>query len=119
MGIVYSPLLLVIGILEIREARRIRRNRRRGEEDDDHVEEWEGMAEQVGFEVDDEWKVAVKESSPDVRVDPSAAEVAKLREEVRALTEVVKVLIEANGERDGGRESGRMGESSSSLRAAK
>ncbi|KAL4765370.1 putative potassium ion channel Yvc1 [Aspergillus foveolatus] len=119
MGIVYSPLLLVIGILEIREARRIRRNRRRGEEDDDHVEEWEGMAEQVGFEVDDEWKVAVKESSPDVRVDPSAAEVAKLREEVRALTEVVRVLIEANGESDGERESGRMGESSSSLRAAK
>ncbi|KAL4980779.1 hypothetical protein BDW66DRAFT_37706 [Aspergillus desertorum] len=118
MGIVYSPLLLFIGILETREAHRIRRNRRRGEEDDDHVEEWERVAEQVGFEVDDEWKEAVKESSPDVRVDPSVAEVARLREEVRALTEVVRGLIEAYGERDGERESDRMGESSSSLRAA-
>ncbi|RDW86906.1 putative potassium ion channel Yvc1 [Aspergillus mulundensis] len=116
MGIIYSPLLLVIGFLEVREARRIRRNRRRGEEDDDHVEEWEFMAEQVGFEVDDEWKEVVKQSSPDVRADPAAEEIAKLKEEVRALTEVVRGLVE--GGVDGRRERDRMGESSSSLRAA-
>ena len=34
----------------MREAKRIRSNRRRGEDDDDAVMEWEGVAEQVDFE---------------------------------------------------------------------
>ncbi|KAI9369717.1 hypothetical protein BJX61DRAFT_545298 [Aspergillus egyptiacus] len=94
MGIIYSPLLLVIGFLEVREARRIRRNRRRGEEDDDEVEEWEQTAEQVDFEVDDTWRQTVRETSPNVHMDQCSLEVAQLREQVQALTEVVRRLTE-------------------------
>ncbi|KAL2852638.1 hypothetical protein BJX68DRAFT_56149 [Aspergillus pseudodeflectus] len=94
MAIIYSPLLLVIGFLEVREARRIRSNRRRGEEDDDDVEEWEHIAEQVDFELDDTWKQSVRETSPNVHVDQCSLEVAKLREQVQSLTEVVRQLTE-------------------------
>ncbi|KAL4783173.1 hypothetical protein BJX76DRAFT_261591 [Aspergillus varians] len=94
MGIIYSPLLLIIGFLEIREARRIRHNRRRGEEDDDNVEEWEHIAEQVEFEVDDAWKQTVQECSPNVHTDQCSLEVAQLREQIQNLTEVVRQLAE-------------------------
>ncbi|KAL2818917.1 hypothetical protein BJX63DRAFT_47732 [Aspergillus granulosus] len=94
MGILYSPLLLVIGFLEVREARRIRSNRRRGEEDDDDVEEWEHIAEQVDFELDDPWKQSVRETSPNVHVDQCSLEVAQLREQVQSLTEMVRQLTD-------------------------
>ncbi|KAL4809968.1 hypothetical protein BDV18DRAFT_129999 [Aspergillus unguis] len=94
MGILYFPLLLVVGVIENRDARRIRSNRRRGEEDDDQVQEWEMLADEVEFEVGDDWKESVKESSADVLGDPVRDEVVKLREEVRALTEMVRTLVE-------------------------
>ncbi|KAL2855290.1 hypothetical protein BJY01DRAFT_204386 [Aspergillus pseudoustus] len=96
MGIIYSPLLLVIGFLEVREAGRIRSNRRRGEEDDDAVEEWEHIAEQVDFELDDTWKQSVRETSPNVHVDQCSHEVAQLREQVHALSEMIRQLTEDN-----------------------
>ncbi|KAL4921976.1 hypothetical protein BDW62DRAFT_173780 [Aspergillus aurantiobrunneus] len=94
MGIIYSPVLLIIGFLEVREARRIRHNRRRGEEDDDDVEEWEHIAEQVDFEVDDTWKQSVLETSPNVHADQTSLDIAHLREQVQSLTEVVRQLAE-------------------------
>ncbi|KAL4862547.1 hypothetical protein BDV12DRAFT_42340 [Aspergillus spectabilis] len=94
MGIIYSPLLLVIGFLEVREARRIRSNRRRGEEDDDDVEEWEHTAEQVDFEIDDTWKQTVREITPNVHVDQSSLEIVQLREQVQTLTELVRQLAD-------------------------
>ncbi|KAL9932022.1 hypothetical protein V8E36_009083 [Tilletia maclaganii] len=51
MGILYSPLLLVTAYLERQEARKVIANRRRGEEDEDRLEEWEAMAEELGVEV--------------------------------------------------------------------
>ncbi|CAD6914361.1 unnamed protein product [Tilletia controversa] len=50
MFIIYSPLLLVTAYLERNEARRVISNRRRGEEDEDKLEDWEAMAEELGFE---------------------------------------------------------------------
>jgi hypothetical protein len=94
MGIIYSPLLLVIGFLEVREARRIRSNRRRGEEDDDDVEEWEHTAVLVDFEIDDTWKQTVREITPNVHVDQSSLEIAQLREQVQTLTELVRQLAD-------------------------
>ncbi|KAL2861144.1 putative potassium ion channel Yvc1 [Aspergillus lucknowensis] len=96
MGIIYSPLLLVIGFLELREAHRIRRNRRRGEEDDDNMEEWEHIAEQVDFELDDTWKQSVRETSPNVHVDHCSLEVAQLKEQVQILTETIRQLTDDN-----------------------
>ncbi|THD00260.1 hypothetical protein EYZ11_000310 [Aspergillus tanneri] len=94
MGILYSPLLLVTAFLEVREARRIRWNRRRGEDDDDDVQEWEHAAEEVGFEVDDVWDQAVQNTAPVVTKDPCSLEIIHLREQIRELTESVRFLSE-------------------------
>ncbi|EDN03271.1 conserved hypothetical protein [Histoplasma mississippiense (nom. inval.)] len=45
MGIIYSPLLLITALIETLNARRIRLNRRLGEEDDDILQEWEEAAQ--------------------------------------------------------------------------
>ncbi|KAE8207274.1 hypothetical protein CF327_g7381 [Tilletia walkeri] len=50
MFIIYSPFLLITAYLERNEARQVLTNRRRGEEDEDTLEDWEAMAEELGFE---------------------------------------------------------------------
>lgn len=92
MGIIYSPILLITASLEVREARRIRWNRRRGEEDDDNVQEWEHVSEEVDFEVDDGWRVFVEQTRADVHLDPCSSEVRQLRTEVAELKDLIKVL---------------------------
>ena len=52
MGFIYSPLLLVAAWTEKRTAIEIRLARKRGDEDDDTVEEWEQMLDQVDFEAE-------------------------------------------------------------------
>ncbi|KAE8380967.1 hypothetical protein BDV26DRAFT_110541 [Aspergillus bertholletiae] len=92
MGIIYSPILLVTASLEVREARRIRWNRRRGEEDDDYVQEWENAAEDVDFTVDDGWKQTVQDTKPNMTMDSCTLEVVQLKEQIRELTETVRIL---------------------------
>ncbi|EAU35852.1 conserved hypothetical protein [Aspergillus terreus NIH2624] len=94
MGVLYSPLLLVTAALEVREARRIRWNRRRGEEDDDDVQEWEHIAEEVDFEVDDSWKQAVQETTPDINANSATHEIIKLRAQIDSLAEMVRLLTD-------------------------
>ncbi|KAE8149717.1 potassium ion channel Yvc1 [Aspergillus avenaceus] len=94
MGIIYSPILLVVAFVEVREARRIRWNRRRGEEDDDSMQEWEQAAEEVDFEVDDGWKQSVQETTPNVTVDSCSLELIHLKEQIHVLTETVRVIGE-------------------------
>lgn len=99
MGVIYSPLLVLVAYIEAREARRIRWNRRRGEEDDDDVQEWEHVAEEVDFDIDDTWRQNVRESTPSVAVDSCSYEIIQLREQVKELTETVKSLAsEKHGE---------------------
>lgn len=99
MAVIYSPLLLIVASLETREARRIRWNRRRGEEDDDDVQEWEHVAEEVDFDIDDTWRQTVRESTPNVNTDTCTVEIFKLQDQVRELTETVRLLTsERNNE---------------------
>jgi len=99
MAVIYSPLLLIVASLETREARRIRWNRRRGEEDDDDVQEWEHIAEEVDFDIDDIWRQTVRESTPNVNTNTCTVEIIKLQEQVRELTETVRLLThERNNE---------------------
>lgn len=99
MAVIYSPLLLIVASLETREARRIRWNRRRGEEDDDDVQEWEHVAEEVDFDIDDTWRQTVRESTPSVNTDTCTVEIIKLQDQVRELTETVRLLTsERNNE---------------------
>lgn len=96
MGVIYSPLLVFTAWLETREAYRIRWNRRRGEEDDGGTEEWEQVAEDVDFDLDDTWKQEVSESTPNIKIDNCTLEVLQLKEQVAALTGMVKTLTQEN-----------------------
>ena len=97
MGIIYSPLLVITASIEAREARRIRWNRRRGEADDDTVQEWEHAAEEVDFDLEEPWKQTVEETTPKVQPGGSILEVRQLREQVEELTRMVKALAERDG----------------------
>ncbi|KKK24729.1 hypothetical protein AOCH_004217, partial [Aspergillus ochraceoroseus] len=94
MGAIYSPLLLITALFEVREARRIIWNRRHGEEDDNNMQEWEHMAEQVDFEVDDSWKQLVQETSPNIHVDQCSLEIIQLREQIQVLARMVGQLTD-------------------------
>jgi hypothetical protein len=99
MGVIYSPLLLVAAWVETRQAHRIQWNRRHGEEDDDCTEEWEHVAVEVNFDLDDTWKQQVVESTPDIKVDNCTYELKELKEQVKILTEMVKQLTEERVEK--------------------
>lgn len=108
MTVIYSPLLLIVAFLETRDARRIRWNRGRGEEDDDDVQEWEHVVEEVDFDLDDVWRESVRESTPNINVDRACQEIMQLQQQVNELTGIVKQLSD---EKIGG-SSGGNGESS-------
>ena len=91
MAIIYSPLLFCAALYEAKTAREIRVNRRRGEEDDDTVEEWEQMESEVDFESEG-WAKKVADSKSNVEEEPAVLEVKKLREEVDQLKELLENL---------------------------
>ncbi|KAL2008226.1 hypothetical protein VTN00DRAFT_8208 [Thermoascus crustaceus] len=113
MGILYSPLLLLIAFVETCKARRVQRNRSRGEEDDEVVQEWEAVAAEVDFDETDGgvvgWSQKVQETKPNVQVDTCTLEVRQLKEQVKALTEMVRALSEER-EPQTGTQSNRFGE---------
>ncbi|KAL1963064.1 hypothetical protein VTN77DRAFT_8710 [Rasamsonia byssochlamydoides] len=95
MGIIYSPLLLITAWIEMREARRLRRHRHRGETEDTIQQEWEELAAEVDFDVSvSGWEQAVQETKPNVEVSTCVLEIRELKEQVRALTEMVRTLTE-------------------------
>lgn len=91
MGTIYFPLLLVAAWFETRTAGEIRANRSRGDEDDDTIEEWEQMRDQVDFEHDG-WKKKVEGVKPNVEVEPAVLEVRALKAEVDSLKDMIKEL---------------------------
>lgn len=102
MGVVYSPLLLIAALFEVRSARHVRSNRKRGEADDDNVEEWEQMAGEVDFERDG-WKKTVERVKPNVEEDQATTEVRALKGEVAELKGMLVKLLEMQGvEKEGG-----------------
>lgn len=92
MGVIYSPLLLITAALETREAHFVKNNRRRGEEDDNTVQEWEQTFTDIDYEADG-WDMRVQKTRPDVSVKPAVTEVKKLREEVKELRELLEKLV--------------------------
>lgn len=97
MGVIYSPILLLTAWVETHQAEQIRWNRRHGEEDEEDQQEWELVAADVDFELDDSWKQEVKQSTPDIKVDNCTLEVKRLQVQVEALTELVKQLSSEKG----------------------
>jgi hypothetical protein len=88
MSIIYSPLLVITAFMETRQAHRVSLNRRRGEEDDDVVHEWEQVLHECDFESDG-WDKKVQQTKPNVEFDTAVLEVRKLNEEVTMLKELL------------------------------
>lgn len=102
MGVIYSPMLLLTAFYEQHEARKVKYNRKRGEEDDDEIEEWEQMEEE--FEQDqgkEEWEKKVDETKPDVEVDVDVVEIRELKKEMQELKRMIRALSPENGEEGG------------------
>lgn len=97
MGILYSPLLLITAFVESRQAHAVRRNRRRGETDEDTTEEWEQMNVDVDFEADG-WAKTVEGTKPNVATDVAVVEIRELREQVEDLK---KMMAERKGKEGG------------------
>lgn len=93
MGFLYSPLLLIAALVETRSARQVSDNRRRGELDDDTIEEWEEMGDQIDFESEG-WSKKVESAKSNVEDDSATIQVKALREEVQELKGMLKMLIE-------------------------
>ncbi|KAF1964346.1 hypothetical protein BU23DRAFT_521253 [Bimuria novae-zelandiae CBS 107.79] len=91
MGVIYSPLLIVTAFVEQRQAQSVRVNRKRGEDDDDVVQEWEQVMGECDFEADG-WDKKVQQSRPNVEVETSVLEVRKLQAEVKELKEILLEL---------------------------
>ena len=105
MGTLYAPLLAIISVLECRQARRVRFNRRRGQEDEDTTEEWEVLGWEVREE-DEAWCERVEGTVPDVagsvdgKVEKMINEIKELREMVEELARLAKELggnVSGNG----------------------
>ena len=75
----------------------MKRNRRRGESDEDTTEEWEQMGGEVDFEADG-WAKKVEGTKPNVATDIAVVEIRELREQVE---ELKKMISEGKGKVDG------------------
>ncbi|PHH77974.1 hypothetical protein CDD82_3275 [Ophiocordyceps australis] len=91
MGLLYSPLLLVSAYFETRTANEIRNNRSRGEEDDDVVEEWEQMADDLDLDAEG-WTKTCDAVKPNLEDDPAVLEIRKLRREIDELKASVQPI---------------------------
>lgn len=96
MGVIYSPLLLITAFLETRQAQRVRTNRRRGEEDEDTVEEWEQMNDNMDYEADG-WAKKVEATKPNVETDAAVLEIRELQAQMAELKKLLEGKPETNG----------------------
>ncbi|KAF2742283.1 hypothetical protein M011DRAFT_412874 [Sporormia fimetaria CBS 119925] len=91
MSVIYSPLLAITAFMETRQAHRVSLNRRRGEDDDDVVHEWEQVLHECDFEADG-WDKKVQQTKPNVEFDTAVLEVRKLQAEMNTLKELLLEL---------------------------
>jgi hypothetical protein len=92
MAFIYSPLLLVAALFETRSAREVSLNRKRGELDDDTVEEWEQMSDAVDFESEG-WAKKVETAKSNVEDDQATLVVRQLRGELKEMKEMLQMLV--------------------------
>ncbi len=96
MGVIYSPLLLITAFLETRQARKVNSNRRRGEEDEDTVEEWEQMNHAIDLEGEG-WTKKVEATKPNVDTDAAVLEIRELGERLDELKRLLEEKPVENG----------------------
>ena len=98
MGIIYSPLLLITAYIETKQAYRVKHNRRHGEQDEDTVEEWEQMQDDLDMEAEG-WTKKVERTRPNVDTDAAVLEIRELKGQLSELKNLVEKL---KGRVDGG-----------------
>ena len=91
MGILYSPLLLLTAYIETKQAHVVKHNRRHGESDEDTVEEWEQMDDDVDFDAEG-WSKKVEATRPNVETDAAVLEIRDVMTKVEELLEKVDEL---------------------------
>jgi len=101
MGVIYSPLLCITAFLEVRMAKRVTFNRKRGEQDEETTEEWEEMGWKPEHE-DEQWTKKVESTKPNVEVDGTTMEVRELKNQVAELKELLERLVSAEKVENGG-----------------
>ena len=89
MATLYSPLLLITAYIETKQAAHVKHNRRKGQEDDDVVEEWEQMMGEVDLE-EGGWAKRCEETRPNVETEAAVLEVRELRREIGELRKRVE-----------------------------
>jgi len=91
MGTIYSPVLLITAFFETQQARWVKSNRKRGEVDEDTIEEWEQMDGEMDLEGEG-WTKKVQATRPNVDVGVEAVydEVGQLRKEVKELRDLLE-----------------------------
>ncbi|OBT43441.1 hypothetical protein VE00_06140 [Pseudogymnoascus sp. WSF 3629] len=93
MAVIYAPLLIVAAYFEMRSARDVTSNRKRGEADDDTVEEWEQLdSSELDLEGEG-WTKSVESAKSNVDLDQATVEVRELREELAELKELMKSFL--------------------------
>ena len=90
MGVIYSPLLVVTAFLEVKTAKRVRFNRNRNEVDEDTIEEWEQLSDEMDFESTG-WAKRVEDTKPNVFVDETLQTVRALKQQM----EEMKTLLDS------------------------
>lgn len=91
MTVIYSPLLVVTAAYETMESKKVRSARKRGDEDDDTIEEWEQLDPELDFEQDG-WAKTVEQTKPNVEVDGDILAIRELQREIADLKDLVKRL---------------------------
>lgn len=93
MAVIYAPLLIVAAFFEMRSARYVTSNRKRGEEDDDTIEEWEQLdSSELDLEGEG-WTKSVESAKSNVDLDQATVEVRELREELGEMKELMKSFL--------------------------
>lgn len=89
MTAIYSPLILVVAVVETREARHVSGNRARGEADDEAVEEWEEMQGELDV-MGGGWSDKVEKTIPNVEEEAAVVGLRDLKRQVDMLTALVR-----------------------------
>jgi len=93
MGIIYFPILLVTAAIETKQAHTVQINRRKRQNDDDTIEEWEQL--DLEFSIDEDgWAKLVEDSKPNLDVTKDVTEVLLLKDEVKKLQHLLEKLLE-------------------------
>lgn len=91
MAIIYSPLLLITAYIETKQAHRVNHNRRRGEPDEDTIQEWEQLAGDLDMEAEG-WTKKVEQAKPNVETDAAVLEIRDLRDQIIEMRKMVEGL---------------------------